>query len=492
MIKRLVFFFVIFLSQIIVANKLKSQSVNYWSVNLNSEATLLGGAVVGGGSGVTSIFYNPAGISEIKQSKVSLNTSMMSLSSKFYKNAFGDNLNTSQISFEVEPRFVSYVFRSKKLIELSWQIAMFNRESRNDYIYEYYSTSAEILGLPKENKYVGIYDFWETYNDYWAGIGTSYEFNEHWKIGISGFFSIKDLNSVKEVSTTVGPDFFYSLNPEDQYNAGWHSYNWVSFFDVRINTKIGVRYVINNELSIGMTISFPSFKLFGYANTQRVLSQANILDNEGNDVPDYIYEQVTNHVKSQFKDPFSVSFGVRRQPKESKNIYSLTVEYFAKINPYKAIDASKKYSISDDVITGTEFSDYYVGNKVIINFALGYKREVKDNLELLFGFKSDFYSFFIPQLFKTEHKNSNIFTGVGADLFHFTGGANFIFKKRFKLNMGGSVSYGRSNKNIQFINFSNPLWYDYDTKLALQGVREEKMTFQQINLGLFLGFSLEF
>ena len=58
--------------------------------------------------------------------------------------------------------------------------------------------------------------------------------------------------------------------------------------------------------------------------------------------------------------------------------------------------------------------------------------------------------------------------------------------------MGGSLSYGRSINNQQFINFVDANWYDYETGRALQGIPKNEMTYRYIVLGLFLGFSLDF
>lgn len=54
------------------------QSGNHWSGNFNEESSLISGAVVGGDARAASIFYNPAGISEIEPSNLSVNASLFS------------------------------------------------------------------------------------------------------------------------------------------------------------------------------------------------------------------------------------------------------------------------------------------------------------------------------------------------------------------------------------------------------------------------------
>ena len=466
-----------------------SQSINYWSVNLNSEAALLGGAVVGGGSGITSIYYNPAGISEVKKSNVSLNTSMFSLVNKAYKDALGEGEDLSQVHFEIKPRFASYLFRSKKFIDLSWQLAVFNRDSRNLFLRGSYEDDAVKYGLSKKEKYLGLYDYWEVYNDYYIGIGASYEFNDKLVIGVSAFVSMKDLRVTNQQNTSIS-----SLKRDSRLTdpSNWYYYRMLTLFDVRIVPKLGIKYLITDEISLGITFNFPSFDVFNYANATKTLSHSNIQDNTGKKVQDSYQAENINYVKAQIKDPFSIAVGMRRQPTGSKNIYSMTVEWFSHIKIYKAVDAETGKSIFGEEVYGTEFSNYYMANRSVINFAFGYKREVKKQLELLFGFKSDFLSYYIPNNFYNEHKTANTFIKVGADLMHITAGANFIFKNKFKINLGGQLSYGRSTNNTQLMNFVDANWYNYDTGLAIQGERKDIMKYRYIILGLFLGFSLDF
>ena len=50
----------------------KAQSHNHWTQSFNEESSLLSGAVVGGGAGPAAIYYNPASIAEITESKFSI------------------------------------------------------------------------------------------------------------------------------------------------------------------------------------------------------------------------------------------------------------------------------------------------------------------------------------------------------------------------------------------------------------------------------------
>jgi len=73
--------------------QLNAQSYNHWVRSFNEESSLLAGAVVGGGAGPSAIYYNPASISEIKESKLSVHASLFSFKFLNVKNALGDGID---------------------------------------------------------------------------------------------------------------------------------------------------------------------------------------------------------------------------------------------------------------------------------------------------------------------------------------------------------------------------------------------------------------
>ena len=111
------------------ATSAMAQSTNYWSRSFNEESSLLSGAVVGGGAGPSAIYYNPASISEVVSSKLTLNASLSSINFSSIKNALGEDINLNSTKVFIEPRFVSFMIKSKKLKKMSFEIAALNNEN---------------------------------------------------------------------------------------------------------------------------------------------------------------------------------------------------------------------------------------------------------------------------------------------------------------------------------------------------------------------------
>ena len=468
-----------------------AQPANYWSNSFNSEASLLGGAVVGGGSNITSIYYNPANIAEIKESNIAFNSSLFKLQYEKYDNAFGDERTVSNPVFKVEPRFASLILRPKKHPKLSWQMAVFSRDFYSLYLYDTYSESAKKLGLAASGTYSGSFNLRGTYSDYWAGLGASYQINDHLYMGFSLLGSLKNMyytNRRQTVLEQSGNELQFA-NRQDL--SVWSAYDWINFWDIRMLVKIGLRYKLKNT-SFGLNLTSPSVKIMGYAHLKLEHSYLNIVDNQGEPIPDFIEQYAADYVYCQVKDPFSASFGITHYQPEKKQQFYFSTEFFAGLKPYKMIDPTRGHSLFADVVTDSPKATIYYGNKPILNIGFGYLKKLKPEFEIMFGFKTDFNSYNIPKSFIMDNSESIFKQYVSSDLYHLSGGANFIFLNKLKINTGLELTYGQNNSNRQFINFTDIKWYNPEDNTALQGLRGNEMDYSTLNIGLFFGFTYIF
>jgi len=125
----------------------------------------------------------------------------------------------------------------------------------------------------------------------------------------------------------------------------------------------------------------------------------------------------------------------------------------------------------------------------VLNIAIGYKKMITETLGFLSGFRTDSNPYQMG--YNPKYWESNSFEALNINLFHFTGGIKFDYKKS-SFVVGLQNSFGFKNKQNEFINFSDPVAYNPDTKLALQGSLNHQMSYNYNSLGLYLGFSIEF
>jgi len=461
-----------------------AQPTNYWSVSFNSEASLLAGAVVGGNSDITAIYYNPAGIAEIENKKIALNANLFNLSYTNYENALGTGLNLDYLSFNVQPRFISYIFKLKKAEKLVWQFAIFNRNDKRVSVYDQIEKPVQLLKPNIQEIYTGNLDFVNDYLDSWGGFGLAYKVNKNFTIGGSLLFSIKNFAYMNLISINIHPVVESLPDTVNYYAAYSDNYEKIVSYDVRMLGKFGIRYQIE-RLSIGINLSLPSVRLFGNSDVKRNISNAGILDGT-EEVEDVYLNESVNYLKSGFKDPLSISLGLKYKNLSGKSSYYFTTEYFYKIDTYMAIDGTQV--VGNEYEPGTDFLSYKFGAKSIINFAIGWQVQASEKFELLFGFRTNFSSYSVSNEGKFEAINE--FIDPTADLYHLTGGSKFNYKK-LSVIAGLEFITGRTRELSEFVNFAEPAVRP-GKNLALSGSKNNNMTYTNNAVGLYFGFTLGF
>ncbi|NPD44544.1 hypothetical protein [Lentimicrobium sp. S6] len=464
-----------------------AQPGNYWTNSFNTEASLLSGAVVGGNAEITAIFYNPAGIADIEESRIDLNASLFNLEYKKYTNPLGEGTEMENWVFKVFPRFASYLFQSKRVKHTSFQIAVFNKNSTQTSIYNRVRLSnTNISNQMFKEEYTGLFDLNSKFDDYWGSFGWSTRLNEKWSIGCSINVSVQSLNYFRSATANITPvDNNPITDSIPRVSSNWQSYEKLKAYNWRLIGKLGILYKAKNWSS-GLSLTLPSIRLFGDADVNKTVSQSNIF-HDGQFIDDFYHNEYPQYVYFKMQDPLSLSVGLRFSPTKSRSEYYFTMEYFMAIKEYQSIDPSRK--TSDKSTLGSDFSAYNFGNRQIINFAVGYKLFLKENLGFLAGFRTDFNPYI--QGYNPKFWESNGFENLNVDLFHLTGGVNFKYHKAAFV-VGLQHSYGFKQNQTEFINFSEPVAYNQDTKLALQGSRKNNMKYSYSSLGFYFSFSVSF
>ena len=463
-----------------------AQPGNYWSNSFNTESSLLSGAVVGGNAGITAIFYNPAGISDITESRFDLNASLFNLEHKTYENPLGADTYMDNYIFTVFPRFTSYLFQSKKFKNVTYQFAIFNRNSAKTEIYTKVSDpNSNLIFLNDTEEYTGLFDLTSQYDDYWGSMGFSKRINDHWSVGASVNISIQAINYYRSAKANVFPTGLDSSSNNLLFSSNWNSNEKIKAYNWRAIGKLGVIYRKNNW-HFGANITLPSLLLFGNADVNKTISQNNIFYNNAR-IPDYYLNEYPQYVYFEIKDPFSIAVGWSYVAQKSNSEYYITMEYFAPIKEYLFIDPKRK--ASSETTFGTDFSAYKIANKQIFNIALGYKKMFNEKLGFLVGVRTDFNPFIMG--YNEKYWESNSFEALNIDLYHLTGGIKFNYRKSsFIVGVQQSIGYEKGQE--EFINFSEPVSYDPETKLALQGKRSNDMMYFYASVGFYFGFSIAF
>ncbi len=474
-----------------ITGKIYAQTDRYWLEDFNSESSLLAGSVVGGGADITAIYYNPAIIADIHTSKISISTSLFNIIDYSIINAVGKNQGLNEWQFIVRPRFFSYLFRSKKFINLSWEFAIFSRRNEQINTYRTVQYKTDILQtFPGQEQYTANIDYYYKYTDYCGGLGTAYKFNKKLSIGVSLLANNKVLHYHYNTDINAFPTSS-DISDTNFYNANWKHLEKIYQYNVCLIWKIGIQYKAE-RWSAGLNITTPSMYLWGNAKVRKNYAQINI-KYQGSKIEDYIYTGADKKARGRIKDPLAIAAGIVYKFRNNKATLSLSAEYFHKIKPYLLIDAKVNPDITSEGnfenMTNKNFLSYSTASNSVTNVAIGYKYIHSDKIELIGGFRTDFtYAKDID--YKSLSDYSHI-KNIPLNVYHFSGGGKFNYKSTsFILGLQYSFGYGKDRE--QFINTTKPVEYDPATGMALQGPINDNMIIWYNSFGVVLGLSIRF
>jgi hypothetical protein len=476
---------------------LAAQTNNYWSSNFNEESSLLSGAVVGGDAGPSAIYYNPASISEIEESKLSLNASLFSFEIVNAKNAWGDGIDAYNSRFYVIPRFLSYMFKPKKHPKWSMEIAFLNNGNVFVDNVNYVDENINILtNTPGVERYNAYSQYVNKLRDDWFGIGGSYKLNDRFSIGGSVFVSILSQYYYYLLDIDAGPNNEYD-DEIPYFTAKYFEQDVIKYNDYRLLGKLGFLYK-SEKFSVGLNLTSPSLSGL-YSDGKRLMrkrSQSNITNAEtGEPIPNYLVTDFKEkkEVTVNSKSPFSIAAGLTYYKPDKTKVLYLTAEYFVGIDAYKTIQANE----SPDLAAGTIFEDlnnsdwltYIDGAKPILNAAIGYRWIIREDLMFLTGFRTDFN-------YKKNFDNYPIVSGktiknFNINRYHFTNGLSLRVLGQ-DLIAGFQYTLGRESGQKQFVNLADPVEFNYEEKKALQGTRNNSVNVILNSVSIYFGATFNF
>ena len=476
------------------------QSHNHWTRSFNEESSLLSGAVVGGGAGPSAIYYNPASISEITESKFSLHASLFSFDFLNMKNALGDGIDLNFSRGAIEPRFVSYMVKPKNHQEWSLEFAFLNNERYHMDLTQSVDKKMDVLqGLPGEERYYSFFRYQNIYRDDWIGFGGSIKLNSSLSIGASMFLSVKSLKYSYNSDIEVFPldSVFVDGEYIPFYSASYEKAEYLRFNDYRLLWKLGMLWK-KDRFSLGFNITTPSLGGI-YSDGKEVMhkeKQSNITFPEtGEPLPNHIFADYSekNDVYVNAKSPMSIALGFTWFTLDKTKKVFATIEYFDDIEPYKMVEAKE----SPWIATGSDygggdfndwlsFTDEYKG---VLNAGIGYRWNVKKDLEVLTGFRTDFN--YRKKLEELPNGLNKQIRGLDIDLYHFTGGLSWRVLGQ-DIMIGLQYTLGREKKQKQFINLSDPVEYNMEEMLPLQGTRQNNMSVSYNSISIYFGATFNF
>jgi hypothetical protein len=492
---------ILIISLFVLNFQAKAQIMNYyWSTNFNSVSSLLGGAVVAGEGDNTSIYYNPATITESeKGNNFSLTSSLFTYYIYNYKNVLGDGINMYTDYFIAQPPFISYSYKPKRHPELSISAVLLTRAKEDIILTWAGSQNYNVLhNLPGEEKYNALFAYRSYYIDSWGGIAVAHQVTSAFSYGVSFFISGASLKYHYNYSTsaysnndTLNPEIY----PQVQRIAQNDYEEYIKFTDYRVLFKIGFLYK-TGSWRFGLNITTPTMYVFSlgkFAVRSELVS--NISLTSGEILPDYeIFSgQEDDQLKTNFKLPLSISVGfIKNFENKNKKLY-FSAEYFNRIKPYKMVDAEIDDGITDkdtyNLLENKDWLSFAFATRSFANVVIGYSWRLRKNREFLNSFRTDLSN--IQNADLGNYSDYNTIKTLTINRYHYSAGLKFNIKKS-NFIAGGELSFAYKKNMKQIINFTDPVEINEGDGTVLQGPLKNNMNVVYWGISVYIGATLNF
>ena len=249
----------------------------YQSYIVGDRAAGMGGAVVSIADSVDACYYNPAGLTQVKSSTVSLSANLYGFQLYHIDNGLFPGENVQGNSFVTIPSTMGGIWKYSDTLSLAVSAFVPDRSTFNEIVA--YSGSQH------------LYQFNTDDQTLWVGPSAAYQICPSVSIGLSLFGVYRSYNE------------YVSLFYED-YDASYAQGR--KFNDVALAAVLGVQYRPGRDWNIGLTLQPPTAHIYDSGKIMEHVLGRNVVSNN------YYY---TENVKTDNQLPTKIALGVGRQVK---------------------------------------------------------------------------------------------------------------------------------------------------------------------------------
>ena len=448
---------------------ISAQESNYAVYEVGANSAMLGGAVTAGVKDNSAIFYNPGALVFVEKSNLSIETASFFGGFLKIKNGAGTNVDIRSSSVDVIPSIIAGTIKSKNLEDWTFSYAVMTTYSSfiqfNNRVSKFYDV---VPSQPGDEYYVGIYDYSNKMRDIRIGAAASKKISDNLGIGASlfGVYRNQDFLLRKEGNVSVTQnDSLYAIG-YSRIDRG------MVFSSLSMVLQFGAVYKVNNS-KFGLNIALPNLNMDVIAKGKISESLNTFVPSSG--VPFTSLNRFGEKLKTTHKIPLTIAAGYQIMYAEID--WNFKVTYSAPIASYTRIatEPNQDPANSNPLVVKGEA-------RPILNVAVGLRKDIRDGLSFLGGFRTDL--------------NYNPDVNAGGlefvdrmsywNLYHFTGGVIWHNQKAH-LTLGADYAFGLSQGDLQQVNLTEPS----DNNL-LFGVRNTNTNTFYSQLNIVFGFAVTF
>lgn len=293
-----------------------AQDAHYWNYGYGPVGQLTEGALVGGVSDLSAVYYNPAACALLDQPRFVFSLNSIELASIEVPGAAGEGLDFDQGLFDVVPAMVAGHVGAHDGGKNHFAFAFL---SRNDSDFDLGYTRVGVPGAGAPGA-AGFGRFRQRVVEYWMGGAWSRKVGDRLSIGVSPFFAYHGQRSRQSLTLEA---------VDGAASTAAFVGSEVEFNHVRLLGKLGVAWR-PGRWELGATLTTPGVKLWGNGKSLFNASLA------GSSVPPYLSAASEDGLAPTCKAPLSVAVGATRR--WQRTALHTSAEWFSSTDPYTILE----------------------------------------------------------------------------------------------------------------------------------------------------------
>jgi hypothetical protein len=423
-----------------------AQENHYWTQQVGSIPSMIGGAATANSNDNSAIYYNPGSLAFVKSSSLTLVGGAYFLSSLNISNGGGTGIALKSRIVDTTPQIISGTIKNKKNPDFSVTYAIINQSFSFFNVKVNHEMFYDILpNLQGEEIYIGNYDYYNRQREDWAGIGMGHKLGKYFGVGFSYFFTFRSQDLTRSYSANV-VEYLEQIDISSSLANSSFREDF-EFRNLGMLWKIGLSFE-KEDLKLGLNITTPRVNLGVISGSLRrdLITRIPPLTNVSP-----IQSTNQKEVQTVHKLPLQIDLGAEYII--DKTSLSLRLGYSGKISPYSLLKAQPPANEIQDILRPEDenFNTMLDASKALINFGFGFVNVFKEGWAILGGYSTDFNYFDDQELNRQDYYVPSISYW---DVHHLSGGFTH-YGEKYYISLGLNYSLGRSG-GIQEINLTEP------------------------------------
>ncbi|MCW9066071.1 MAG: hypothetical protein OQJ78_07210 [Ignavibacteriaceae bacterium] len=375
---------------------INAQDSHYWTNQYGTEASLLGGLVVGSKHDLSSTFYNPGTLALTTDQVLTISSDAYQITQVNITSKSPTVPNLESNTSGSAPGIVAFRLQLDSLGKNQIAFSVLVKDVVEADFYGRNITRTDISSISAHDGII-YEDNFET----WIGFSWGRKIKEKMGIGISQYVALRANRQRLQIISQILED--------PQTAATRILFNDTYFNNLKILWKAGI-FFDYRPLSFGLTVTTPSVNLFNYTGESSInISQINSAGEE-----QFIAVNDEEGLTSVFKTPFSIALGAAYHLEKTSLYFS--AEWFAKINSYDVLNTKPVIVVPDSEIIPNNNS---LSRRSVINFGVGINHKLIKNFSL--------YASIFTNNSARDPNNLSKYSLSGYNILHFLGGVAFKY-----------------------------------------------------------------